>query len=91
MNPDATHLPKKSSIKRWLPYFIVAAIVINTSLVMIPIDIASILINSLSDLLSLDIITPEISASFVTETTRLYANIALVVGFLVLALRARDN
>ncbi len=92
MNPDTPQPPNKTRIKRWLPYFILAAIVINTSLVMIPIDVVSILITSLAKLFGAESgITPQTAESLVTATARTYANIMLIALFLIVALRARDK
>lgn len=80
MNPDTAHLPKKTRIKRWLPFFIIAAIAINIHIVPITIDMIRIFLASIG-------LSVRIEPVFTAETIRTYGNIALIIVFLVVALK----
>lgn len=87
MNTEKSPAPnQKSTIKRYLPHFVIAAILINTGAISFLVDLINILATSLTTALRLRMTWGVLPLDITTG--RIYGNIALIVVFLFVALRA---
>lgn len=81
---------RSSAVKQWLPYFVLVAVTINSGLIVFFIDLAAIATTSLASLFNIDF-KPSIEIAHQAEvlnTIRTYANIILIVSFLLIVLKS---
>ena len=89
MNPYSTPSPRRTLVKRWLPYLLLAALIINSSLLLLPIDIVIIFIASVADLVNIDTsLAPVSQDDPIVGILRIGGNIILVIMVIAVAFRS---
>lgn len=90
MNPtDSLMQNRKLTIRRWLPYFIIAAILINIGALATLIDIINIATSSISSALGLGFIIPIPVVNL--ENLRTFGNAVLIVALVLVAIRSTEE
>lgn len=77
-------------MKQWLPYFVLMAVIINSGLIVFFIDLGALTVTLFADLFSIGF-RPSVDIARqpdVQNTIRTYANIILVISFLLIVLKS---
>lgn len=82
-----TYLSKSRNvtyIRRWMPYFVIAAVLINIGFLSFAVDVIILLTASLSNILGLE---TQSANPLSLEVSRKYGNIALLIMFVIVSIR----